>query len=129
MQLCVLLLAHHSHFHPHMRREPHLSRPPIRGIVLQGEIHAGTPWGLALVYVWGLLEPWGLTLASLPARELLSSPSLLSPSLPLSLSLSLSVPLNMPLFHRARKNAEMCHLGKLTFLSTNILELIKFPIF
>ena len=105
MQLCVLVLAPHTHFHPHMRREPHLSRPPIRGIVLQGEIHAGTPSGLALVYVWGLLEPWGLTLASLPARELLSSPSLLSPSLSLSLSL---LPLNMPLFHRARKNAEIC---------------------
>ena len=89
MQLCVLVLAHHTHFHPHMRRELHLSRPPIRGIDLQGEIHAGTPSGLALVYVWGLLEPWGLTLASLPARELLSlSPSALSLSLSLPLSLS-----------------------------------------
>ena len=105
-----------------------MSRPPIRGIVLQGEIHAGTPSGLALVYVWGLLEPWGLTLASLPARELLSLP-LSALSLSPSLSLSLSVPLNMPLFHRARKNAEMRHLGKFTFLFTNILELIKFPIF
>ena len=66
-----------------------MSWPPIRGIDLQGEIHAGTPSGLALVYVWGLLEPWGLTLASLPARELLSlSPSALSLSLSLPLSLS-----------------------------------------